>query len=56
MRDESVRWPIPTFARGFNNKVREPLYLPPDQAKQFIADEIKKYRDIIAKAGIPQID
>ena len=34
----------------------ETLYLPPDQAKRFIADEIVKYRDIITKAGIPKID
>ena len=26
------------------------------QAKKFHADEIKKYRDIITKAGIPQIE
>lgn len=32
------------------------MYFPPDQAKTFIADEIAKYRNIIAKAGIPQID
>ncbi len=31
-------------------------YLPPDQSKQFIAGEIVKYRDIITKAGIPQIE
>jgi tripartite-type tricarboxylate transporter receptor subunit TctC len=34
----------------------EPVYLPPDQAKKFVSDEIKKYRDIITKAGIPQIE
>ena len=32
------------------------MYLPPDQAEQFIAEEIKKYRDIIINAGIPQIE
>jgi tripartite-type tricarboxylate transporter receptor subunit TctC len=31
-------------------------YLPPDQAQKFITDEIAKYRDIITKAGIPQIE
>jgi tripartite-type tricarboxylate transporter receptor subunit TctC len=31
-------------------------YLPPDQSKEFIAGEIVKYRDIITKAGIPQIE
>jgi tripartite-type tricarboxylate transporter receptor subunit TctC len=34
----------------------EPVSLPPDQAKKFISDEVKKYRDIITKAGIPQIE
>jgi tripartite-type tricarboxylate transporter receptor subunit TctC len=34
----------------------EPIYLPPDQARKFVSDEIKKYRDIITKAGIPQIE
>ena len=32
------------------------MYLPPDQSQKFIADEIKKYHDIIVKAGIPQIE
>jgi tripartite-type tricarboxylate transporter receptor subunit TctC len=40
----------------FQQQGAEPVYLPPDQAKQFIADEIDKYRDIITKAGIPQIE
>jgi len=30
--------------------------LPLDQAKKFHGDEIKKYRDIITKAGIAQIE
>jgi tripartite-type tricarboxylate transporter receptor subunit TctC len=34
----------------------EPVSLPPDQAKKFIADEIKKYHDIIIKSGMPQIE
>jgi tripartite-type tricarboxylate transporter receptor subunit TctC len=29
-----------------------PMSLPPDQAKAFISDEIRKYHDIITKAGI----
>jgi len=34
----------------------EPVYLPPDQSKKFLSDEIKKYHDIIINAGIPQIE
>jgi tripartite-type tricarboxylate transporter receptor subunit TctC len=34
----------------------EPVSLSPDRAKKFVSDEIGKYRDIIAKAGIPQIE
>jgi tripartite-type tricarboxylate transporter receptor subunit TctC len=34
----------------------EPISLPLDQAKEFIADEIKKYREIITKAGLPQLE
>jgi tripartite-type tricarboxylate transporter receptor subunit TctC len=40
----------------FQQQGAEPLYLPPDQSKKFIADEIEKYHDIITKAGIPQIE
>jgi tripartite-type tricarboxylate transporter receptor subunit TctC len=40
----------------FQQQGAETIYLPPDQAKKFIADEIKKYHDIITKAGIPPID
>jgi hypothetical protein len=41
---------------GFERQGAETVYLPPDQAAKFIADEIKKYHDIIVNAGIPQID
>ncbi len=34
----------------------EPMSLPVDQTKRFIADEIKKYHDIVTKAKIPQIE
>jgi tripartite-type tricarboxylate transporter receptor subunit TctC len=34
----------------------EPVSLPVDQTKRFIADEIKKYHDIVTKANIPQIE
>jgi tripartite-type tricarboxylate transporter receptor subunit TctC len=40
----------------FQQQGAEPVYLPPDQSKTFLADEIKKYHDIIIKAGIPQIE
>jgi tripartite-type tricarboxylate transporter receptor subunit TctC len=40
----------------FQQQGAEPIYLPPDQASKFIADEIKKYRDIITKAGLPPIE
>jgi len=34
----------------------EPVHLPPDQANEFISAEIKKYREIVTKAGIPPIE
>jgi tripartite-type tricarboxylate transporter receptor subunit TctC len=40
----------------FQQQGAETLYLGPQQSQKFIADEIVKYRDIITKAGIPQID
>jgi tripartite-type tricarboxylate transporter receptor subunit TctC len=46
----------PEVRARFQQQGAEPVYLPPDQATQFIADEINKYRDIIGKAAIPQID
>jgi tripartite-type tricarboxylate transporter receptor subunit TctC len=46
----------PGLRTHFQQQGAETLYLPPDQAKKFIADEIVKYRDIINKAGIPKID
>ena len=46
----------PDVRAKFQQQGAEPYYLPPDQAKRFIPDEIKKYRDIITKAGIPQIE
>jgi tripartite-type tricarboxylate transporter receptor subunit TctC len=39
----------------FQQQGAEPVYLPPDQSKKFVSDEINKYRDIILKAGIAQI-
>ncbi len=46
----------PELRARFQQQGAEPIYLPPDQAKKFIADEIVKYHDIITKAGIPQIE
>ena len=46
----------PGVHQRFEQQGAETMYLPPDRAKKFIADEIVKYRDIIVKAGIPQID
>jgi tripartite-type tricarboxylate transporter receptor subunit TctC len=46
----------PDVRARFQQQGAETLYLPPDQANKFIADEIKKYHDIITKAGIPQIE
>jgi tripartite-type tricarboxylate transporter receptor subunit TctC len=40
----------------FQQQGAETYYLSPEQSKKFIADEIAKYRDIITKANIPQID
>jgi tripartite-type tricarboxylate transporter receptor subunit TctC len=34
----------------------EPVWLSPEQAKRFVSEEIKKYHDIIVKAGMPQIE
>jgi tripartite-type tricarboxylate transporter receptor subunit TctC len=46
----------PDVRARFQQQGAEPYYLPPDQSKKFLADEIAKYRDIITKAGISQIE
>jgi tripartite-type tricarboxylate transporter receptor subunit TctC len=46
----------PAVRAGFEKAGAEPMSLPLDQAKKFHADEIAKYRDIIGKAGITQIE
>jgi tripartite-type tricarboxylate transporter receptor subunit TctC len=46
----------PAVRARFQQQGAETDYLPPDESKKFIADEIVKYRDIITKAGIPQIE
>ena len=46
----------PELRASFQRQGAEPIYLPLDQSARFIPDEIAKYRDIIVKAGIPQIE
>ena len=46
----------PAVRARFDQQGAETMYLPLDQSKKFIADGIVKYRDIITKAGIPQIE
>jgi tripartite-type tricarboxylate transporter receptor subunit TctC len=46
----------PDVRARFQQQGAEPTYLPPDQSAKFITGEIAKYRDIITKAGIPQIE
>jgi len=46
----------PDVRARFQQQGAEPMYLTADASRKFISDEIKKYRDIITKAGIPQIE
>ena len=46
----------PAVRQSFENLGAETMSLPLDRAKKFQIDEIKKYRDIITKAGIPLIE
>jgi tripartite-type tricarboxylate transporter receptor subunit TctC len=46
----------PQVRSSFQKQGAEPMYLTPEQSGKFIVDEIAKYRDIITKAKIPQID
>jgi tripartite-type tricarboxylate transporter receptor subunit TctC len=46
----------PQVSASFQKQGAEPMYLTPEQSAKFIVDEIAKYRDIITKAKIPQID
>ncbi len=43
-------------AKGFTKAGAETIAIPLDEAKKFHAAEIKKYRDIITKAGIAKIE
>jgi tripartite-type tricarboxylate transporter receptor subunit TctC len=46
----------PAVREGFAKAGAQPMALPLDQAKKFLSDEIVKYRDLIKKAGIAQIE
>jgi tripartite-type tricarboxylate transporter receptor subunit TctC len=46
----------PEVRAKFQQQGAETYYLSPEESKKFIADEIAKYRDIITKAGIQQIE
>ncbi len=46
----------PGVRARFAQQGAEAIYMTLDQSKQFLADEIVKYRDIITKAGITQIE
>ncbi len=46
----------PDVRARFQQQGAQTYYLPPDQSKKFIADEIVKYRDIITKADIERIE
>jgi len=46
----------PAVRARFQQQGAATNYLPPDESKKFIAEEVVKYRDIITKAGIPQIE
>jgi hypothetical protein len=42
--------------KGFETAGAETMWMPLDQIKKWHHDEIEKYRTIISKAGIPQIE
>ena len=46
----------PAVRQSFENLGAETMSMPLDQAKKFQIDEIKNFRDIITKAGIPLIE
>jgi tripartite-type tricarboxylate transporter receptor subunit TctC len=46
----------PATKAAFEKAGAETLYMPLDASKKFQSDEIKKYRDIITKAGIERIE
>ena len=46
----------PQVKKGFDGAGAETMSMPLDQVKKWHHDEIAKYRNIITKAGIPQIE
>ncbi len=46
----------PAVRARFAQQGAEAIYMPLDQSKKFLADEIVKYHDIITNAGIAQIE
>jgi tripartite-type tricarboxylate transporter receptor subunit TctC len=46
----------PVVRQRFEQQGAEPKVIPPQEAARFILSEIAKWRDIITKAGIPQIE
>jgi tripartite-type tricarboxylate transporter receptor subunit TctC len=46
----------PSVRARFAQQGAEAIYLPPEESKKFLGDEIVKYHDIVTKAGIAQID
>ena len=46
----------PPVKKGFETAGAETMWMPLDQVKKWHHDEIAKYRDIITKAGIEQIE
>ena len=46
----------PQVKKGFETAGAETMWMPLDQVKKWHHDEIAKYRDIIAKAGIEKIE
>ena len=45
----------PTVRQRFEQQGAVPKVIPPAEATKFVSDEIVKWRDIINKAHIPQI-
>jgi len=46
----------PAVRQRFEQQGAVPKVIPPEEATKFVSDEIVKWRDIITKAHIPQID
>ena len=46
----------PQVKKGFETAGADPMWMPLDQVKKWHHEEIAKYRDIITKAAIPQIE